>query len=183
MIEATKETPAPLDAYETAKDGEPIWVAQGGHPLSAPLLRVWSIFARIMAGVIPDQGTEIVYAEMLRAAQMNRPDTNAEREGLLIRATQTEEISWAMDDYRNGLAVEEREEIIIAVEFDRLDLFDLRRRCATFMSMFWSEMNEYRLELIRREYMVEGDYIDHQIRRVIDDLKYIHSTIEIRRQG
>lgn len=139
------------------------------------------MFARIRAGIIPKDGTEIIYAEMLQAANKNFLDSDVEREGLLFRATQTEEISWQMDDYLKGLTVEEIEELRIADEFNRLDIYDLRRRCAELMSRFWSEMNDFRLELIRREYMVENDYIDHQIRRVIDDLRYIHSTIEIRR--
>lgn len=181
MVEATKSTPAPLDAFETAKPDEPIYTVQGGDPLGAPLLRLWALFARIRAGVIPEQNSAHIYEEILKAAQNNRPEKKKERDGLLVRATKTEEVSWQMDDYRKGLSVEELKELEHADEFDRLDLYDLRRRCASFMSGFWSELNEFRLELIRREYLAENDYIDHQIRRLIEDIKYIHSTIEIRR--
>lgn len=181
MVEATKTCPAPLDAFESAKPDEPIWTVQGGDPLGPPLLRIWAIFARIQAGVIPEQGTEIVYAELLKAAQVHRSNDDDERDGLLVRATQTEQISWAMDDYRKGRTSEEVEEFKIANEFNRLDLYDLRRRCASFMSGFFSEMNDYRLELMAREYLAKDDYIDKRMLRALEDLRYIHSTIEIRR--
>lgn len=180
-MEATKTNPAALDAFETAKSDEPIWTVQGGDPLGAPLLRIWAVFARIRAGIIPDQGTEIVYAELLKAAQNNRPEHQNEIDGLLIRATETEQVSWSMDNYIKGLTAEEVEELKQAIEFNRLDLYDLRRKCASFISAFFSEFNDYRLELIKREYLAEGDFIDHQMQRAIADLRYILSTIEIRR--
>lgn len=180
-MQSTKTDPAPLDAFESAKADEPIWTVQGGDPLGAPLLRIWTIFARIRAGVIPDQGTEIIYAEILKAAQNNQAETEKDSDGFKARATETEIISWSMDQYFKGLVYEETEEKKQAVEFDRLDLYDIRRRCASFMSGFFSELNDYRLELMARGYLAENDYIDHQIRRVIEDLRYIHSTIEVKR--
>src|SRR3982750_1163012 len=93
---------APLDAYVTAKPNEPTWTVQGGDPLGGPLLRIWAVFARIQAGVIPEQGTEFVYEQILKAANNNPPENERERDELLIRATKTEEVSWSMDTYRSG---------------------------------------------------------------------------------
>lgn len=127
------EIPAPLDAYETAKPDEPTWTVQGGDPLGAPLLRVWAIFARIQAGVIPDQGTEAVYAQLLKAANNNPPENDREKHGLLLRATQTEEVSWSMDDYRAGRTAAEGSKSPAENSLDekaRLDLHDFRVRSA-----------------------------------------------------
>lgn len=173
---------APLDAYSTAKDGEPTYTLQGGDPLSAPLLRIWSIFARIQAGVIPEQGTEHVYKQILKAANAHTPEGERDRENLLVRATETEKLSWIMDDYLKGI---DRGEIVEVKkdfsEFKKLDLYDLRRRCSSFISEMRGEFNGFRLELIAREYLAEGDYIDQQFLRVMEKLLYIRSTIEIRR--
>jgi hypothetical protein len=173
---------APLDAYTTAKDGEPTYTLQGGDPLAAPLLRIWAIFARIQAGVIPEQGTERVYAQILKAANDHQLDTTRDKDELLLRATETERVSWIMDDYLKGIdrgeIVEEKRDFSA---FARMDLYDLRRRCSSFISQFNSEFNEYRLELIQREYLAPGDYIDRQFLQIIEKLKYINSTIEIKR--
>jgi hypothetical protein len=180
-MEATKTTPAPLDAFETAKADEPIWAVQGGDPLGAPLLRIWSHFARIQASGVPPRELEGIFEEILRAANNNTPDNDTKKNDLLIRATETERISWQMDEYRKGFTEEEHEEIRKTTVLTRLDVYDLRRRCCAFMANFFSEFNDYRLELIQREYLREGDYIDHQMLRAIADLRYIMSTMEIRR--
>lgn len=181
-MEATKKYPAPLDAFDTLKDGEPGWTVQGGDPLGGPLLRIWAHMARIQAGMVPPRGIEFILEQILKAAQNNIPNSEKKREGLLLRATETEQISWAMDDYRNGLTEVEVEEFkAIAGEFDRLDLYDLRRRCTTFISNFFSEMDDIRLELIKREYLIKGDFIDHQFKRIEADLRWLMGTIEIKR--
>lgn len=180
-MEASKQNPAPLDAHLTAKFNEPVWTGQGGDPLIPPLIRIWAIYARIRAGAIPQNGVEGVYEEILRAANNNPPANDTEREDLLTRAMQTEEISWAMDDYIKGLETEEVKEIKKVNTFERLDLYDLRRRTCEFLSNFFSQFNDYRLELIERNYMREEDFIDRQMLRVIDDIKWLMSTIEIRR--
>jgi hypothetical protein len=180
-LEATKSDPAPLDAFETAKPDEPIYTLQGGDPLSSPLLRIWAHFARIQAGIIPPRGIEGIFEEILRAANNNEPESEAGKDDLLVRATQTEQISWLMDNYRKGYSIEEREEIAKTTVFNKLDVYDIRRKCCSLMSTFFSEFNDFRLELIDREYLREGDYIDHQILRAIADLRYIMSTMEIRR--
>jgi hypothetical protein len=77
-----------------------------------------------------------------------------------------------------GEIIEEKSDFSV---FDRLDLYDLRRRCASFISQFISEFNEFRLELIDREYQLKDDFIDRQFLRIMADLEYIRSTIEVRR--
>lgn len=181
MTEATKENPAPLDAYETAKPGEPIWTVQGGDPLGGPLLRVWAVFARIQAHTIPEQGVEYVFKQILTAANNNPPENEDEKKELLIRALETEQISWSMDEYRKGHAVEMQKEIKRINEFDRLDIYDIRRRCASLISNFFSELNDYREELIKHNWLMAESELDNEIAGSILALRAIHKQIEIRR--
>jgi hypothetical protein len=179
VIEATKSNPAPLDAFETAKPYEPIWTVQGGDPLGAPLLRIWAIFARIQADIIPEQGSEAIYSEILRAARENIPDDKRNREDLLVRATQTEEISWTFDEYRKGIASYEITEQKPATALDQLDIYDLRRRCASLISSFASELNEYRWKL--KEYNFLTEEIDNAVEGTLLALKSVREQIDIRR--
>ncbi len=100
---STRETPGPFDGFERAKVGEPIFTLQGGDPLGAPLVILWAALARMRAGVgLPDPA---LWARILHAVGDNIAEPN-KAEGLLLRATEAEAISWAMDEYRKGEAAE-----------------------------------------------------------------------------
>lgn len=125
--------PAPLDAYATAKPDEPTWTVQGGDPLGGPLLLVWAHFARIQAGVVQQGIADNIFYKLLYAANNNPPENDREREALLIRATQTEEVSWDMDAYRAGHTAAEGLKTPAENSLDektRLDLHDFRVRSA-----------------------------------------------------
>lgn len=180
MTEATKSIPAPLDAFETAKPDEPIWTVQGGDPLGAPLLRLWAVFARIQAGRITPNCTNFIFEELLKASQRFRVDTEDAENNLLARAYETEQISWQMDDYFRGLTVEEIFKPKDIDDFAKLDIHDLRRRCANLISQFFSELNDYREELRKREWV--DDTLDDLIEKAVFDLRVIMAGIEIRRE-
>lgn len=181
MTEATKSNPAPLDAFESAKPDEPIWTVQGGDPLGGPLLRIWAIFARIQAGPTIPNVVNFVFEEILKAANKNIPREDKEKEELLIRATETEQISWTMDEYRQGIS---SGEYIPRKSFDvneRLDIHDIRRRCASFISASFSELNDYREALLNHGWLETK--LDHEMKEIILDLRLLHDKIEIRREG
>lgn len=181
-MEATKDHPAPLDAFESAKPNEPIWTVQGGDPLGAPLLRIWAVFARIQAGVITANCTNGVFEQILRAANNNPPANEREEEALLVRATATEEISWSFDRYLKHGAVskgEEKEDRTFD-EFARLDIYDIRRRTASRISNFFSELHDYREQLKKHNWLDEE--LDNQIEGTICALKSIEAKIKIGRE-
>lgn len=175
MTEASKINPAPLDAYETAKPDEPIFTLQGGDPLSAPLVRQWAYLARIRAGQPSNQSW---INDLLFVAQSTNVahDPDACR-NLLIRATEAEQVSWHMDGYRRGEMELAKE--IRTNELDRLDIYDTRRRAASFISNFISEFNDFLEKL--REYKFVSEELDNITAEAFALLISIHAEIEIRR--
>jgi hypothetical protein len=80
-IISTKDRPGEYDALETAKEGEPIFVLQGGDPLSSPTIHHWVALYR---------------------AQAAKEENREKREAMLRKATAAETVAWAMDEYRRG---------------------------------------------------------------------------------
>lgn len=96
---ATKEAPGPFDGFEHAKPGEPIFTLQGGDPLGAPLVMAWAALARIRAlGLSAD----LPIFERACAIAAAHPAPERKRDELLLRATEAENVAWAMDEYRTG---------------------------------------------------------------------------------
>lgn len=178
---STKTEPSPLDAFDTAKPNEPIWTVQGGDPLGGPLLRVWAIFARIQAKAIPKQGLEYVFEQLLSAANKSAPRNKKDRKALLVRATETELISWSMDEYLKGHAIEEEEVPVQHFdEFERLDIHDLRRRTAQLISNFFSELSDHCEELQRHGWVTPD--LNSKIARTISDLKFLREQFDVKRK-
>jgi hypothetical protein len=178
MIEATKENPAPLDGYESAKPDEPIFTLQGGDPLAAPLVRMWAYLARIRAGLSGD--ASMIDAPIFVAKTTSVSHDPQACNELLVRATAAEQISWHMDGYRRG-EITHAAEIQRVSDLDKLDIYDVRRRCSSAISNFFSELNDFREELIRRGFFENGSEIDNSILGAILSLKTVHGLVEIRR--
>ncbi len=179
MTEATKLSPAPLDAYETAKSSEPIWTVQGGDPLGAPLLRIWAHFARIQAGVITSGTLDAWFEQILRAANTHPPKNDAERDEFLTRATATEEISWAMDAYLRGDKQEVKTEKRVTA-MQRIDLFDARRRCVQRIHNAIAELEQFKGELETFGFMWEE--LGYAFFSVEEDMKGLARAVEVRRK-
>lgn len=169
-------TPPPLDAYATAKPDEPTWTVQGGDPLSAPLLRVWAAFARLMAGVVTPGVLDGIFAELRTAANNNLPENERDIDGLLIRATRTEEVSWDMDAYRKGgnhaeARVEAADDT--PEELARIDLHDLRVRSTQKINNMVAELKEIDEELAKRGFTDARCYDSHLIVGRLQDLSHV----------
>ena len=177
-MEATKENPAPLDAYETAKPDEPIFTLQGGDPLAAPLVRLWAYLARVRAGLRGD--VSWIDAPIFVAKSTSLEHDPKACNDLLVRATAAEQVSWHMDGYRRG-EIHHEAEIQSISELDKLDIYDIRRKCSTAISNFFSELDEYREELIRRGFFENDSEIDNSITGAILSLRTVHNHIEIKR--
>lgn len=170
-----KLSSSPLDAYFTAKPNEPTWTVQGGDPLGGPLLRLWAHFARIQANAYPGRGLEGIFEQILKAANHNMPDKPSDREELLVRATETEYVSWNMDEYLKGYSSEEIRSWKTANVFDKLDVFDVRRRAASLISNFFSELNDYREQLAKLGSLSEE--LDNKLQGTILALRSIQKEI------
>jgi hypothetical protein len=176
---------APLDAYITAKPNEPIWTVQGGDPLGGALLRIWALFARIQADVIPPQGVNYCFEQILTAANKHPPENEHERKELLIRATQTEYISWDMDAYRSGYT-DARPETPSENSLDvsaRIDLHDARVRLAREISNMVGVLMEGREDLLKRGgfFCGEHDPLDADWLSLIVGLKGLNDLVDPRR--
>jgi hypothetical protein len=78
-IVSTKHSLGAFDAFETAKENEPIFVLQGGDPFAPATIEHWADLART-AG---------------------RKETNArQRQKLLAKATNAEQSAWIMREYQ-----------------------------------------------------------------------------------
>lgn len=180
-IVATKEHPAPLDAFETAKPDEPIFTLQGGDPLAAPLVRLWAFFARRRAATV--RITQDVFGEIIEAAIGHSvQDDEREQGNLLVRATAAEKVSWAMDAYRKGNTradVPSEAADTHLDELQRIDLHDLRVRIAGRLSNFRCEMVEM------QEALTKHGYDDADMLQRIDaaavELRAIYEAVEPRR--
>ena len=177
-MEFTKENPAPLDAYESAKPDEPIFTLQGGDPLAAPLVRLWAYLARVRAGLRGD--VSWIDAPIYVAKSTNLEHDKQACDELLHRATLAEQVSWHMDGYRRG-EIRHEAEINRISDLDKLDIYDVRRRCASSISNFFSEFNDYREELIQRGFFEKNSEIDNAIIGAILKIESILAMIEIRR--
>lgn len=175
-MEATKTHPAPLDAYETAKPDEPIFTLQGGDPLAAPLVRIWAYLARVRCGLRGD--VSMIDAPIFIAKSTSIEHDEKEVANLLFRATQAEQVSWHMDGYRRG-EISSSEEIAKLTNLDKLDIYDIRRNCATRISNFFSELNDYRQKLIEYEFLTQET--DNTMQEAISTLRSVMHDIEIRR--
>jgi hypothetical protein len=170
------EIPA-LDAYQTAKPDEPTFTLQGGDPLAAPLIRLWVCAARMQNGL----GTALDVQELYAAAQDNKIESNSEARKLLVRATWAEREGWKFDEYRKGNLTEEQSPARTFDEFARLDIWDIRRRCAGLISNFIGELNEYRMQLIKHEFLIEDGELDNVIFGEIAGLQSIMARIEVKK--
>lgn len=183
MIE---EAVAPLDAYATAKPDEPTFTLQGGDPLGAPLVRLWSILARLRAGVFQPASLKMWLDGVVEVANNHRTgEDERERDSLLVRATAAEEVSWTMDDYAQGRHAEALVlEVLTEVEqkpleeIARLDLHDLRIKVAQRLSNFSSELVEMTDKLGDRDF--DADVLTH-MSALADGLKILSDQIEPRR--
>jgi hypothetical protein len=162
---------APLDAYETAKPNEPIFTLQGGDPLAPSLVRLWALLARTRAEVLKPS-IEWITPALVAANQSSLAHDPKEIEELLLRATLAEEVSWNMDNYLKGQVIEEQDDAKHFDEFERLDIWDIRRRFASTISGFTGNLTEYKKELSKRNFMDKEllDLIDGAI-EVADILK------------
>lgn len=176
-LEATKENPSPLDGYESAKSDEPIFVLQGGDPLAAPLVRIWAYLARVRTGLRGD--ASMIEAPIFAAMSTSIEHDPKECKNLLMRATEAEQVSWHMDGYRRGEVMVTHETSQRVDELERIELSDMRRRCASLLSNAFSELNDYRLEFTKRNFLTEED-IDVFF-ATIQALRNLHSRVEIRR--
>lgn len=89
IIVSTKARAGPFDALVTAKPGEPIFVVQGGDPFGPPTVLHWARLAR----------------------EAGLAETNRKRAKRLLRkATNAEEVAWAMQAYQRGETVAPAEE-------------------------------------------------------------------------
>lgn len=91
IIVSTKDRPGSYDAIETAKPDEPLFPIQGGDPFGPPTVLHWAGLAR---------------AEGLRLIDAH-PDKSREHSHglkLLGKATDAEQVAWAMQSYQKGHA-------------------------------------------------------------------------------
>lgn len=179
MIEATKSNPAPLDGFESAKPNEPIFTLQGGDPLAAPLVVLWAQLARVRADITQGDA-DWIYPLFLAANRESVSHDPKEIENLLVRASAAEQVAWSMDEYRKGVSQETSSDQSLD-ELDRLDIYDLRRRYASLISNFFSEMSEYRERLVALEFIEVGGQLWNAIEGEILSLRTIHKMIEPRR--
>lgn len=185
VLTPTKEHPAPLDAFETAKPDEPIWTVQGGDPLGPPLLRIWAWAARIRAGVIdpsiPDQ--ESITRDIVAAAHdHNVAHDDKEVRNLKVRATATEEISWTMEEYAKGQLNSDQPSAAAETHLDeltRIDLHDLRIRFISKLGNAIFELREMGKALRDKGY--DNVSLFDGIEKAADDLDHIREVVEPRR--
>lgn len=181
----TKEHPAPLDAFETAKPNEPIWTVQGGDPLGPPLLRLWAVLARLRAGRPLTTGSLSAWLDGVREVAESHSVADSERESsnLLVRATATEEISWAMDDYARGDHGQSVAQPAAAAEthldeLERIDLHDLRVRAVQRINNMAAELTEIDSALAAHGFT---DARCGNVHMIISELKNLTAVVEPRR--
>ena len=179
MSEASKLSPAPLDAYESAKPDEPIFTLQGGDPLGAPLVRLWAYLARVRAGLPGD--VCMIDAPIYVAKTTSIEHDPEKRKDLLLRASQAEQVSWHMDGYRRGEITHEAEVASVG-DLEKLDLYDVRRRFVARLNNSIAELVSYSEELAERKFMEGHSEFYMSVKRVCADLESIRELVEIRRE-
>lgn len=177
----SKENPAPLDGYESAKPDEPLFPLQGGDPLGWVLTQLWANLARVRAGVISGDADWIM--AVLKVAKDEDVGSDVkEANNLLRRATAAEQLSWTMKDYLTGRVAAEGQTPLAENSLDelaRLDVHDLRRRLAAKISNFRCELIEYMDKLIDLEW--PNDVVLRDADQLNGLLSVFHDLIEIRR--
>jgi hypothetical protein len=123
-----------------------------------------------------------IFAELLSAANKNPPENDRERTGLLIRATQTEEVSWTLDEYRAGRTGADIDpNVPLENSLDekaRLDLHDLRVHAAQYLSNARSELLQFAEALEEHQYSIEDiTYLTE----LCEGMKRVGDSIEPRR--
>jgi hypothetical protein len=182
---STEEVVAPLDAYATAKPDEPTFTLQGGDPLAPALVKLWALAARCRSGIISVESflTKDTLNELTNATiRHSVADDDRERDNLLVRATAAEQVSWEMDAYRKGdHATDNPTEAADThlTELERIDLHDLKVRCAGKFSNFRCEIHELREALFAKGYRDEEMF--QRMGAAMDALQVIQDAIEPRR--
>lgn len=106
-IVSTKDHPGEYDALETAKPDEPIFVVQGGDPRGPRTVQFWADYARAGARAcltgskvrVGDTPFELVDGpEDYQPTEADQRDA----EKLLRKATNAEQVGWAMQSYLRG---------------------------------------------------------------------------------
>lgn len=119
-----------IDAYQTAKPGEPVWTVQGGDPLGPPTLLFWAFLARVRAGVRSFDNLKFLEkVDELLGAGTTVDEDSAEQLELLRRATSTELVAWEMQAYQRGDVAAEITVISSGeVVEQKVDIWDVRRK-------------------------------------------------------
>lgn len=99
---STKDHPGEFDALETAKPDEPIFVIQGGDPLGPPTVQCWADLARKEARRIMDGERADFQPENDRDEYQLTEADERDADRLLRKATNAEQVSWAMKAYQRG---------------------------------------------------------------------------------
>lgn len=173
----SKENPSPLDAYATAEPTEPTFTLQGGDPLAASLVRLWAYLTRVRTGM---RGDVAWIATPIYAAESSSVEDDKEQcKNLLKRATEAEQISWYMDGYRRG-ETSLAEQVKELSDLEKLDIYDVRRRCATSIHYFWSELKGYQERLTEFGFMEPE--LDNSIEGVVLALRSISDKIGINKK-
>lgn len=104
---STKDQPGDYDAIETAKPDEPLFPIQGGDPRGPGTVQFWADYARACARACL-QGAKVRVLDH-RFELYGGPDgyepTEADQlaaEKLLKKATNAEQVGWAMQAYQRG---------------------------------------------------------------------------------
>lgn len=154
---STKDRPGDFDALETAKDGEPIFVLQGGDPHAPPTVGHW--------------------ASLFRAAALLEPN-DEKREAMLRKATNAEAVAWAMQEYQRGYQPDQTvADDLAAVHAD--DEKTLLARLADRLYNALSEANDVAEALTRNTGVDVG--IPLQIEKAVNVLKDAAAGFEPRR--
>jgi hypothetical protein len=104
---STKDHPGAYDALETAKEGEPIFVVQGGDPRGPGTVQFWAEYARACSRAVL-RGAKVVVGQtpfdLVDGPEDYQPSQADQREAerLLLKATNAEQVSWAMQAYQRG---------------------------------------------------------------------------------
>lgn len=183
----TDPTPAvaPLDAYPTAKPDEPTFTLQGGDPLAAPLVGLWARLARALCGMDIEPSATMLNLDRI-IAQYQISDNEREIDDLLTRATAAEQVMWSMEAYLKSGGSDAEAEAKPAGENSldtaaRLDLHDWRVRYASTVSGMAGTLNDMRLDLLQRGFLVAEDENDNIMQATSLVLQQIFKALEPRR--
>jgi hypothetical protein len=171
----SKLEPSPLDAYVSAEPNEPVFTLQGGDVLGAPLVIMWARLARALCGL----GFEPIatYDWLDSIVKNHQVEKDEDKENLLRRATEAEQVAWAMGNYRKGHNVEAADAQPVLVEL-KLDLHDYRIYCANRLSNAFSEMNDM-IEQLDKLGLEDEDVIP-SIKNEIVALRMLFNKVEPR---